>query len=584
MKIQQIAPQIQQIQHKQNLENHKQNSNDNVKFTGAFDAATVFLRFLDTNQAWGANAVDLGSMVIPRTTIDMVKRGPAAGMETGRREASGTINHSLVGVYGTLAGLAIATALNKKYGIKAHKIFVDDDTIQLLGKAWDKQVKAGNKEPLEAYLKDVFNSAETRIGDDWVKIPENNVADVVEKFSKVLNKEDAPVTISKDLKAYARSVITNATGSENTFRLGKDAATASLENIIESVYNVSRTFVNKNENIAKEFAKDFKVNKYIADLKHMNLGRSVLGIGIASAVGMSIQPLNIYLTKKKTGSDGFVGVEGREKDYSAGFKALKVGAAALFGGGILASLGMRGGFKGILKKIQFKGLVPTLDQFKFIYGVTIMSRFIVARDKDELRESVVKDVLGFFNWLILGNFVAKIAANAIDQNLLNYSEKEHGKGFFNKVIKAPLVTRDEVLHRGLKAAGINPIEDGKALSFKQLMKKLSSTQVSEAIRKETKGKLRALNIAQVAGYLYSGLVLGAGIPRLNIYMTDKSEQKRKAKLAAAKAQNQGTAAETATSAKQSEQHAKANAASPTLNEQYQAMIKPENLAFLSGRM
>ena len=290
-----------------------------------------------------------------------------------------------------------------------------------------------------------------------------------------------------DLKAYARSVITNATGSENTFRLGKDAATASLENIIESVYNVSRTFVNKNENITKEFAKDLKVNKYLADLKHMNLGRSVLGIGIASAIGMSIQPLNIYLTKKKTGSDGFVGVEGREKDNSAGFKALKAGAAALFGGGILASLGMHDGFKGILKKIQFKGLVPTLDQFKFIYGVTIMSRFLVARDKDELRESVVKDVLGFFNWLVLGNFVAKMTANAIDQNLLNYSEKEHGKGFFNKVIKAPLVTRDEVLHRGLKAAGISPIENGKALSFKQLMKKLSSTQVSEAIRKETKG-------------------------------------------------------------------------------------------------
>lgn len=41
-----------------------------------------------------------------------------------------------------------------------------------------------------------------------------------------------------------------------------------------------------------------------------------------------------------------------------------------------------------------------------------------------------------------------------------------GKGFFNKVIKAPLVSRDEVLHRGLKAAGIDTIENGKALSFK----------------------------------------------------------------------------------------------------------------------
>lgn len=552
MNIQPIIPQI-----KQNLEN----KNNNVKFTGAFDAVTMGLRFLDTNQAWGANAVDLASMVIPRTTVDLINRGPAAGMETGRREASGTINHSLVGVYGTVAGLALASALNSKYGIKAHKLFVDDETLDILGKAWDKQVKSGNAAPLNDYLKDVFKGAETRVGDDWIRIPDDKLNSVVEKFSEVLNSKDAPVTISKDLKAYAQSVITHATGSENTFRLAENQKTTSVSNLLDSIYSVSRTFVNNNKNVADAFASDLKNNKFIADLKHMNLRRSLLGLGIASAVGMSIQPLNIYLTKKKTGSDGFVGVEGRQKDNSAGFKAMKAAAAAIFGGGILATIGMSDGFSGLLKKIQFRGLVPTLDQFKFIYGVTIMSRFLVARDKDELRESVVKDVLGFFNWLVLGNFVAKMTANAMDQNLLNYSEKEHGKGFFNKIIKAPLVSRDEVLHRGLHAAGIDSVENGKALPFKQLLEKLSSKQVSEAIRKETKGKLRALSIAQVAGYLYSGLILGVGIPKLNIYMTNKSEEKRKARLAAEKAKQQ-----------------------PDANEQYQAMMKPDNLAFLSSQM
>lgn len=552
MNIQPIIPQL-----KQNIENKK----DNVNFTGAFDAVTMGLRFLDTNQAWGANAVDLASMVIPRTTVDFVNRGPAAGMETGRREASGTINHSLVGVYGTVAGLALATALNNKYGIKAHKLFVDDETLDLLAKAWDKQVKAGNNEPVKDYLRDVLSNAETRVGDDWKKIPQDKLEDVVNKFTDVLKSKDAPVTISKDLKAYAQSVITHATGSENTFRLAENQKTTSVSNLLDSTYNVSRTFVNEKVGNAFKESKDIDTNAYLKSLKRMNLRRSMLGLGIASAVGMSIQPLNIYLTKKKTGSDGFVGVEGRQKDNSAGFKGMKVAAAGIFGGGILATIGMRDGVKGLLKKIQFRGLVPTLDQFKFIYGVTIMSRFLAARDKDELRESVVKDVLGFFNWLVLGNFVAKMTANAMDQNLLNYSEKEHGKGFFNKIIKAPLVSRDEVLHRGLHAAGIDSVENGKALPFKQLLKKLSSKQVSEAIRKETKGKLRALSIAQVAGYLYSGLILGVGIPKLNIYMTNKSEEKRKARLAAEKAKQQ-----------------------PDVNEQYQAMMKPDNLAFLSSQM
>ena len=562
IKVQQNIPQYKQ-------QNQNQN-NENVKFTGAFDAAaTMTLRFLDTNQAWGANAVDLGSMVIPRTTVDMVNRGPAAGMETGRREASGTINHSLVGVYGTAAGLILAMTLNHKYGIKAHKIFVDDETLNVLGKAWDKQVKNGNKTPLKDYLTDVFSGAETRVGDDWIAIPKEKVANIVDKFSNVLSKKDAPNTISKDLKEYSKSVIMHATGSENSFRLGKNQKTNSISNILDSVYNISRTFVNDKVGNAFKEAKDIKTNAFLNSLKRMNLRRSLLGIGIASAVGMSIQPLNIYLTKKKTGSDGFVGVEGREKDNSKGFKALKLASAALFGGGILATIGTEGGLKGILKKIQFKGLVPTLDQFKFIYGVTIMSRFAVARDKDELRESIVKDTLGFFNWLILGNFVAKMTANTMDQSLLNYSEKEHGKGFFNKLIKSPMVTRDEVLHRALKAAGIDSIKDGKALKFKEMLKALDSPQVAESIRKSAKGKLRALSIAQVAGYLYSGLVLGVGIPKLNIYMTNKSEAKRKARIAAEKAAK-GANAEAKEDSK------------PTQFASQVAVARPEMKAFLGN--
>lgn len=561
MKIQPLIPQIQ-------AENNKK---ERPQFTGFTDYATLGLRFLDTNQAWGANAVDLGSMVIPRTAVDMANRGPAAGMETGRREASGTINHSLVGVYGTIAGLLLATSLNSKYGIKAHKLFIDDDTLELLGKAWDKQVKAGNANPLDAYLKDVFKNAETRVGEEWKSIPEDKINDIVKRYSEAIKAQDAPTTISKDLKAYAKSVIMGSTGSENSFRLAKNQETNSISNILDNIYNASRAFVNKKVSDTFKASSDINSNAFIKALKHMNLRRSMLGIGIASAVGMSIQPLNIYITKKKTGSDGFVGVEGREKDNSNGFKVMKAAAAAIFGTGIIATIGTKGGLKGLAKKIQFKGLIPTLDQFKFIYGVTIMSRFAVARDKDELRESIVKDTLGFFNWLILGNFVAKMTANAMDQNLLNYSEKEHGKGFFNKILKAPMVTRDEVLHRGLKAAGIDTIENGKALTFKQMLSKLNDSKVSSAIRKETKGKMRALSIAQVAGYLYSGLVLGVGIPKLNIYMTNKSEAKRKARLAEEKAKK---------SASEPAQQVPTQQTNIDLGAQYKSMMKPESKAFL----
>ena len=100
--------------------------------------------------------------------------------------------------------------------------------------------------------------------------------------------------------------------------------------------------------------------------------------------------------------------------------------------------------------------------------------------------------------------------------------------FFKKKLK----TRDEVLIDGLKRSNISSVtQDGKALKFSQMMKLLPASDTGRAVRRQ----LKVLNIAQIAGYLYSGLVLGIGIPKLNIYMTNKSEAKRKAKLAEKKA-------------------------------------------------
>ena len=158
-----------------------------------------------------------------------------------------------------------------------------------------------------------------------------------------------------------------------------------------------------------------------------------------------------------------------------------------------------------------------------------MSRFMVARDKDELRESVVKDVLGFLNWLVLGNLVAKGVVLALDKNKELLKDKNGG---WNNFFKTKLKTRDEVLLAGLKKSGIDAVENGKALSFSKMLKKLPANELGKSVRKN----LRILNIAQVAGYLYSGLVLGVGIPKLNIYMTNKSEAKRQAMLAQKRAQ------------------------------------------------
>ena len=72
---------VQQINYQQNT---NRNNNQQPSFNGLADSAVQFLRFLDTNQAWGATAVDFSCMVAPRTITDFT-RGPEAGVETMRR-------------------------------------------------------------------------------------------------------------------------------------------------------------------------------------------------------------------------------------------------------------------------------------------------------------------------------------------------------------------------------------------------------------------------------------------------------------------------------------------------------------------
>ena len=523
---------IKQIQPKNSNENKGFSNNNQLQYKNQsnpsfYGGADLFLRFLDTNQAWGANAVDLCCMVLPRTITDF-GRGPDAGVETLRREGMGTANHSLVGAYGTLAGLLLASGINGLYkfgdnDVKANSIFADDETLNMQGKIWKDSLQNRPQNPLHEHLKSVLSNYEALSAKEngkWVKIKDADI----EKAATILEKEITTDTnkISKEGFANLKATITSSLGVENNLRIiakeGEKAHSSryTVDSIIENTYKLGKAF-NKDtvkqtfiENIKKNA--DIAENAFIKAMRSMNVKRSLIGIGIASAVGVSAQPLNMYLTKKKTGKSGFVG--GGAEDKSTGFKIKKSLVALLFGSGVLATIGKP---KELIKNLQFKGFTPTIKQFKFIYGITIMSRFLSSRNDNELRESTIKDTLGFASWLILGNFVQKLVAQSMDKSLI----KKDGEGALKWITNSVLKTRDEVLHEAL---GKNVFKDGKALSFKEMMRALPA---NSAARKQ----LKILSIAQLAGYAYSALALGVGIPRLNIYITNKLEAKKAAQKA-----------------------------------------------------
>lgn len=545
--------------------NINQNINSNHKENPNFKAGGAFLQYLATNQAVGANAVDVAFMVIPRTASDTIRRGPVAGLETGRREASGTANHTLVGVYGIAAGALVAAIMgvDRKYGTKSNQIMTAPETLNILAENKAAQLAQNKNQAdyLRTTLENVkaFNpSSKVADKDGFIKISKETIDDVVKILDDAISDKDLNFSKWSNKKAHNSldvvvNKITADTGAQTRYILEsinkgaeseKLISETTLRTLLEDIYKVSEAFNKPRVKEAFEAqlksGKGIKENQFIRILSKFKNIKSIAGFAIAAGVGMSIQPLNMYMTKKKTGQDGFVGVEGRSKDTSTGFKLLKLGSSAAFFGMVLATL--QTGLKGFMGKMAFKGFWPTLNQLKGVYGLTIISRLFAARDKDELRESLTKDTLGFLSWLVLGDFVNKMTAEALDKKLdktvMNRTKEVAEKGFFTRVFKSSLKNRDEILIETLAENGIETVKQvgdkTVAKKFKELMADLN--KLPEAVKKSTKKRLSVLNKAQIAGYMFSGLVLGLGIPNLNIYITNKLDKKRKAAAAAAASQ------------------------------------------------
>ncbi len=523
MKIESSYKQFNTPQQRQAKNAGQFKNSQNPNFTGF--SPVELLKFLDTSPAWGANAVDFFCMVLPRTLTDF-SRGPEAGIETARRESMGTINDSAVGAYGTLAGLALAMGINKAFGLskndlKAASIFADSETIDMMGKIWHEELPQNTNNPTFERIKKALGNYEVFDGNKWSKFKESDIEKAANIFVEELGKGEK---LSKEARYNINKILTSSNNLENNFRIVAQkgekihSSRYSIDGITENTFKLSKIF--SKDKVAEAFreASDIGSNKFLKALKKMNMKRSILGVLIATLVGCSVQPINMWLTKRKTGGDGFVG--GGKKDDSFGFKVQKALVAGLFSAGVIATIGNP---KNLLKNLQFKGFTPTINQLKFIYGATIASRFLSARNENELKESTTKDVLGFVNWLILGNFVQKLVAQGFDKSLIKQEQKG---GILNWIRTSSLKTRDEVLHEAL---GEKAFKDGKALKFGEMIKALGDNKVA-------KKRLGILTLAQLAGYIYSGVVLGVGIPKLNIYLT-KRRMEKEAQVNASAQQN-----------------------------------------------
>ena len=523
--------QINKVSNIQSQNNSKSVNNNSIGFKGT--GFTTVMDYLATNPVWGATAVDVGSMGTPRVIVDTYNRGGGAGFETGFREYSSTANDASVGLYGLAAGAALGGMLSK-YGVKnAKRIFASNDSIDVHNAKW-----IDNNGDVDKYINDYvenlkgFNPDNHRAdANGFVRIEDGEIKEAIKNDMKALAENNLSDKERKITEKRLTARLIEATGSETELVLkhGDKTVTSSVQTVTDDFYRMTKAL--------REYGKLENTDKLVKGLKRFGRSRAVLGLGSAMAIGACFQPINVWMTKKRTGSDGFAGMEGREKDNSFKFKLMKAGSAVAMAGIALATLQAKP--SQVIDKLLFKGGVPTIDQFKGLYATTICSRMLSARDKDELMETDRKDSLGFLNWLVVGSLVEKgMVAAMEDKNnpILRYNKESHKDGFIYKhfgekvdrLVHSNVATRKELVSEALVEQGVSLVrKDGKAKKVGEVINDLGKSNA-----KVTKN-LRVKNVAQIINYVYTCAVLGAGIPYMNITLTERAQHKRADKINAA---------------------------------------------------
>ena len=131
----------------------------------------------------------------------------------------------------------------------------------------------------------------------------------------------------------------------------------------------------------------------------------------------------------------------------------------------------------------------------------------------------------------------KNSKNLFDKELVNLdrnaAKMEKGNALskgWKWITRAAEKSHDELIQPLLKKAGISVIDEkGKIKPYRVLIDELYKNAPKEMADdiKLLQKRIRSKNIAQLLGYAYSGIVLGYGIPKLNIAITKAVNKNKK---------------------------------------------------------
>ena len=466
--------------------------NNAPNFTSAMGGLSKALYTLSNNDMLNASFVDIFAMDTPRTIVETKNRGKQAGIEMGFREYTGTfIAEFSAALFAVIASKFISKRLTPNIKVNSGS-WITNNGLDVFSDIYNKS----DKTP-KSYVENLLNSMSGQVGSktkNFADIVQNKKQSVIEKLTNLITDKSMDKKTNKKILTEIQDEIINILGADNSIKIksGKNEVTSNLTHTLRDIVDSGRNiFFSETKQLPSEI---------ISKLKRMNNLR--IGIAIPLSMGLAItnQYLNRYLTKKRTGIDNFVGENGyennvkdkNEKKKEKGLWLKKIISAGIFVLMLTKVMGVKKPID-LIKKLEFDGPATSGNAIKTIYGTLILGRIFASKDSTELRETNVRDYLGFLNWLVLGGFVAKGVGQMLDpkqKTLFNISKD--GKGIKHWLQNVSLKSQKEIIAQG----------------------------------GNVKANLRKLNIAQMSGIAYSAIMLGVLLPKLNIWMTRKKGNKK----------------------------------------------------------
>lgn len=482
------------------------------------------LQVLDANPMAAVTFLDVSTAIGPNTIIDAKERNPVQAFETFRRESSGLlINCLLPGGAALVVGrLMKARQLGKEFGgIKAHRIWAGKDTINESTEQW-KKLKGSKKENVNQFIKDAFSIEKVQVNEKSAlglnrkdKEALKKLDDVTKKISQaVIKAEKGDTKIPDKLLKEAHKDFTEIYGNSKSLKVktldGKHLETG-LKNYIRDNFALAKAF--SHEKVTAD-----NIDKFSNGLKKMVSKKSAITMVGVGALALAMQKINRKITEKTSGQKGYQGYADNsvyvaptkeEKRKLWGSKGL---AVAWMGALAAGAIGKVGG-----NTFNFVGPQTTINQARSFALLTNTGRIAAAEDKNELKDTVLRDTMIFLNLYVLGDYVQKGVVGAvqkrykknhkIDLNLMN-------EGKPASELKTPFAKFTNWL-RGKSVKSFDEIEG----TAKALPKELDGKNL-------TKLRKNIVTVANVSGIAYSLVALGIAMPLLIAKMTQKNRQKQ----------------------------------------------------------